>query len=329
MRQIIERQTAFMSRMINDMLEVSRLARGNIEIRPVVLDLIEVVRNTTEQWRQTIGPEKISVNLVHSQHPVHVSGDPARLAQVLTHLLQNASKFTESNGEVIVSVDSDSDRQLAIVKVRDTGIGMSPETLAHIFQPFSRSNPEHNRRGLGLGLALVKGLVELHGGKVSAASPGVGQGAEFTIELPLVLPRHESAPSSSSEASGPQALRILIIDDQRDASYPLRKLLELDGHRVEVAPDGPTGLEAASHFRPQVVLCDIGLPGTMNGFDVAQALRTDPRSSSAVLVAVTGYGQDEHRRQSAAAGFDRHLTKPVGQLELRRLLSDVTFQCSG
>ena len=329
MRQIIERQTAHMSRMINEILEVSRISRGIIELRPVLLNVVELVRHTVEDGQQTF-EGKIGIQLLVPEAAITVLGDPTRLGQVLMNLLQNAVKFTDPGGTITISVSSDPVNHAALITVRDTGIGMSPETVAHVFEPFSQADAtvERSRGGLGLGLTLVKGLIDLHRGQVFAASPGLGRGAEFTIQLPLATPQEKPVQADAQDGLAGQALRILIIDDQRDASYPLRRLLELDGHRVEVAADGPTGIEAASHFQPQVILCDIGLPGGMNGFDVAQRLRTDPRIGTALLVAVTGYGQDEDRRQSVAAGFDRHLTKPVGQSELRSLLSDIAEQGS-
>jgi CheY-like chemotaxis protein len=197
--------------------------------------------------------------------------------------------------------------------------------LKHVFEPFSQadSSLERSRGGLGLGLALVKGLVELHGGEVAAASAGEGRGAEFTIRLPLADASRESTPTASPDSPPTPPLRILIIDDQRDASLPMRTLLELDGHEVEVATTGPQGIDTAQRWRPDVILCDIGLPGGMNGYAVAQMLRQDALLRSVLLVAVTGYGQEEDRRHALDAGFDRHLTKPVGISELRVLLTDV------
>lgn len=326
MRQIIERQTDHMSRMINDILEVSRISRGTIQIRPVMLNLVELVRHTVEDARHIFDDAKLSLQLDLPDHPIHVAGDPARLAQVLTNLLQNSAKFTDAGGTVSVGVNIEHDR--AVISLRDTGVGIPPETLSRLFEPFSQANRsvERSRGGLGLGLALVKSLVELHGGDVRACSQGLGKGAEFIVHLPLVVPQKAPISVGSADKASAETLRILIIDDQRDSSYPLRRLLEMDGHRVEVAADGVAGIEAANQFKPQVVLCDIGLPGGMNGFDVAQALRMNPGIPSPVLVAVTGYGQDSDRKQSAAAGFDRHLTKPVGQSELRSLLIELTCQ---
>jgi CheY-like chemotaxis protein len=214
---------------------------------------------------------------------------------------------------------------MAIIKVTDTGIGLSPQMLAHIFEPFSQadSSLDRSRGGLGLGLALVKGLVELHGGEVSAASEGEGRGAEFTIRLQLAE-SDEPVPQAGAVDHGSRShLRILIIDDQRDASLPMKTLLELDGHEVEVATTGRQGIETAQVWCPHVVLCDIGLPEGMSGYVVAAELRNREQTRDAILVAVTGYGQEEDRRQALQAGFDRHMTKPVGQAELRELLASL------
>jgi CheY-like chemotaxis protein len=223
---------------------------------------------------------------------------------MLATLWQHAGTWLNAAGAVTVTVSSDQTERMAKVSVQNRG---------------ATSESSHPR-GLDLGQVLVQGLVDLHGGTLETS--GTSPGASLTIRLPLAT-QPAAIPAGSENPANPRTLRILIIDDQRDASYPLRKLLEMDGHSVQVAVDGPSGIRAASRMQPQVVLCDIGLPGPMNGFEVAQALRRDPQVANALLVAVTGYGQEEDRRQCTAAGFDRHLTKPVGQSELRSLLSDL------
>jgi CheY-like chemotaxis protein len=327
MLTIIERQSAQMSRLIDDLLDVSRISRGKINIRPERLDLVQLVRQTAGDVRCTFAEGQVELQLVAPELPIYVSGDPTRLAQALVNLLLNAAKFSNSGGRVTVSVESYTAMQTAGISVRDTGIGIAAEDLARIFEPGMRAqtSPEHSRGGLGLGLAIVKGLVELHGGRVSAQSAGLDQGAEFSIQLPLDGQAQLVSTVEPSAMPSLQRLRILIIDDQRDASYPMRKLLERAGHEVTVACEGLAGLEAARSLQPQLVLCDIGLPGGMNGYSVAEGLRADPRTRSAYLVAVTGYGQEEDRRKAVAAGFDRHLTKPVGHAELSALLASLSF----
>lgn len=321
MLEIIQRQTGHIRRMVDDLLEVSRVSRGKLEIRPELLDLSRLVRNACEELRPSFSERQLALRLDLPEQAVDVSGDPTRLTQVLVNLLQNAFKFSEPGGEVSVALRHDAEHGRAILSVRDTGIGMSREILAHVFQPFCQG---HNGRhlqggGLGLGLALVKGLIELHGGQVAATSPGPGLGSEFTVHLRLA----RQLPEPRGPMPVPAELRpqkILIIDDQRDASYPMRKLLELDGHQVATAADGPAGIELARQFRPDVVLCDIGMAG-MDGYAVARQLRAEAETRNAALVAVTGYGQNRDRRLAAEAGFDYHLTKPASQDDLRALLA--------
>src|SRR5262249_10808333 len=254
---------------------------------------------------------------------VWVLGDARRLGQVLGNLLHNAAKFTGAGGQVSVSLRADPAAQRATVVVRDTGVGISAEMLPHVFETFTQGDHtlERSRGGLGLGLALVKGIVELHGGEVRAWSAGRGQGAELSFTLPLSrrpAPR-TPAPATRPVPAGPR-LRILIVEDNRDTARTLRTLLSRYGHEVNMAHSGTAGVEAARTWRPEVVLCDLGLP-EMDGFEVAAALRHDPATSSIRLIAVSGYGQEEDRRRSEAAGFDLHLTKPVDPLELQRLLT--------
>lgn len=326
MRQIISRQTRHMSRMIDDLLEVSRISQGKIQLRPEPLNLAELLHETVRDLHGVFEDAQLELIMDIAERPVTVQADSTRLAQVFVNLLRNAVKFTNPHGRVTLCLKCDSDSREAIVTVSDTGIGMSPETVSQVFKPFSQadSSLERSHGGLGLGLALVKGLVELHGGQINAASAGLGAGSQFTVRL-----RQSESPVSATSADGAAgastALRIVIIDDQRDASYPMRRLLELDGHEVAVATEGSAGVELARQKRPHVVLCDIGLPGGMNGYDVARALRCDERTGKCLLVAVSGYGHDEARRLAAEAGFDQHLTKPVGQNELRSLLQQRSF----
>ncbi len=322
LRELMERQIGHLSRLISDLLDVSRITRGKIRLQRERLDLARQVRFSVEDRRRTLEEAGLTIAVETPETPVWVSADATRLAQVLDNLLENAGKFTEHGGHITVQVAADADHGQATLRVRDTGIGMEPELLARLFEPFAQADRslERTRGGLGLGLALIRGLVELHGGSVRAASTGLGQGTEFTITLP-----QEPEPQALTDKPAPKkpahkGLRILVVEDNKDAANTLRVLLEMFGYQVTVAYTGRAGVEAAREGHPDVVLCDIGLP-EMDGFAVASALRKNPATAGARLIAVTGYGQEADRRRALEAGFNEHLTKPVdpelllGQLE--------------
>jgi signal transduction histidine kinase/DNA-binding response OmpR family regulator len=322
-RDMIDRQVSHMARLIDDLLDVSRLSRGKILLRTKIVDLVQVVRATVEDYRSHLEATGLEFQVRLPDGPLHVEGDPTRLAQVVGNLLHNATKFTDRGGRVHLELESDPTAAWAALAVRDTGIGMDAEMLGRLFEPFSQADRslERSRGGLGLGLALVKGLVELHGGQVRASSAGLGQGTEVVIRLPV---RPALVPAGAAEdmtSSGPTGRRILIIEDNLDTAESLRILLGLTGHQAEVASTGPAGVQAARMFRPEVVVCDIGLPGGMDGYAVARALRADPELATVYLVAATGYGQAGDQRRAQAAGFDAHLTKPVDFNDLQRLLA--------
>jgi len=325
--ETMERQVRHQGLLLDDLLDVSRITRGKILLRPRRLDLAELVRNAVQDHQRAM--EDTGLHFEHSvpDTPVWVSGDPIRLGQALDNLLNNALKFTDAGGTVHVSLSASP--ETAVLKVRDTGIGISREMMPHLFETFAQADRtlDRSRGGLGLGLAVVKGLINLHGGTVHACSDGPGTGAEFVIELPLSqqAAANEQAIIDEPEASESKALRVLIIEDNRDAAETLRDLLELTGHTVEVAYSGTLGVETARRFRPDVVLCDLGLPG-MDGYEVAQVLRLDPSTATSRLIAVSGYGQAEDRQRSLDAGFDLHLTKPVDPLEIERVLSQIPSQ---
>jgi CheY-like chemotaxis protein len=252
-------------------------------------------------------------------------GDPARLAQMLDNLLHNAVKFTDAGGRLTVHLDEilDVGRPAAVsLRVRDTGIGMDDETLTRLFEPFVQADRSLNRSrgGLGLGLALVKTLAELHGGTIAARSPGLGRGSEVTLRLPRLVGPAPAPSSAAAEAEAPSR-RILVIEDNLDSALTLKLVLKRRGHDVVVAHTGAKGLEHALARVPEVVLCDIGLPGELDGYAVARALRADPRTAKVFLVALTGYGQEEDRRLTAEAGFDEHLVKPMAWSVLGALLA--------
>jgi signal transduction histidine kinase len=324
---IIARQVAHMSRLVDDLLDVARIARGKVQLRAEQCDLTSVVRNTAEDYRPTFANAGVQLVVTMPDQPILLTGDPTRLAQVVGNLLHNSNKFTPADGRVDVQLSADVSSNTAVLMVHDTGAGMEANVLSRIFEPFSQAdqNLDRNKGGLGLGLALVKGLAELHGGSVTAVSGGAGKGSTFTLRLPLSKPVAPALDELTDSAPSPgmQTLRILVIEDNRDAALSLQLLLSLHGHEVNVAFDGRAGLNAAREFGPDVVISDLGLPGELNGYDVAKFLRDDPSLGSPFLIALSGYGQDEDRKRAQKAGFDRHLIKPVDLTNLQEALSTV------
>jgi PAS domain S-box-containing protein len=318
-RAVMERQVGHLSRLVDDLLDVSRIRRGRIPLQRERLDLRRIVQFSVEDHQGAVEAAGLSLETHLPDTPVWVMADATRLSQVLDNLLQNARKFTERPGQIRVGLTATAFEEQAILTVADTGIGIEPQMLPRLFEVFSQadSSLDRSRGGLGLGLALVKGLMALHGGSVEARSAGVGKGAEFILRLPLereprvLTERREARPARTG------GLRILVIEDSLDAAETLRDLLEAYGHQVTVAHTGPAGLQLAEAERPDLVLCDIGLPG-MDGYQVAHALRQMPRFDATRLVAVTGYGQKGDIERSRNAGFNDHLVKPV---DPRRLLN--------
>jgi PAS domain S-box-containing protein len=319
-REIIERQVSHMVRLIDDLLDVSRISRGKVQLKRETLDVSAVVGASARDYQQAIETSGLRLELALPAKPVWVFGDEARIHQIVDNLLSNAVKFTDSGGRVRVSVGTKDDH--ALIAVRDTGIGVDEETLGRLFEPFSQAERSlsRSRGGLGLGLALVKGLTELHGGSVAADSPGPGGGFRVEIRLPLEKPLTMPAEDSIANRERRRTRRILVIEDNVDAAESMEMLLSLLGHQVAVAHSGLEGIEKAGEFRPDVVICDIGLPGEMDGYAVARAIRNDRLLSSVHLIAMTGYGQDDDRRRAQEAGFDHHLTKPAGPEVLEPLL---------
>jgi PAS domain S-box-containing protein len=319
-RSTIERQVAHMARLMGDLLDVSRVVRGRISLCKELCDLTRIVRQTVADYRSLFEVGKLQLDLQIPADSLWILGDPVRVAQAISNVLQNAARFTDPGGRVTVTLTAEPGEQ-AVLSIRDTGIGMEPEMLRRLFEPFRQADHslERSRGGLGLGLTLVKELIDLHEGTITAASAGIGQGSELTIRLPLQPPPRDAPVGQGAEQSPPgepssisvQTYRILVIEDMPDAAESLRLLLTALGHRVGVATTGSAGLEAARDFQPEVVVCDIGLPGGMDGYAVARSLRADPSRSGALLIALTGYGQEEDRRQALAAGFDFHLVKPL------------------
>lgn len=322
LQEMMGRQLTHLEHLIHDILDMARLTRGRIQLRKQRLDLVRAVRDVAEDRRPTFESASLSLEVRTPDTPRWVRGDPTRLTQVVANLLDNALKFTPAGGQVTVEISDAADGRQAQIRVGDTGLGIEPDLLQRVFEPFAQGDRSLDRAlgGLGLGLPMVRGLVELHGGQVRAESEGPGRGAHFLVSLPLLVDP-PGQPTPPPEAADPQrsGLKILVVEDNRDAAESLRMVLELSDHRVDVAFTGSTGLDVARRELPDVMICDLGLPG-MDGFSVARAVRSDPRLSETRMIAVTGYGSEEDRRRSREAGFDEHLTKPVDPLRLLQLL---------
>jgi PAS domain S-box-containing protein len=317
MREIMQRQVEHLARLVDDLLDVSRITRGRVVLRTERIDLVQLARQAAADHRARAGESGVSLAEDLPPGPIWVDADPIRLKQVADNLLGNALKFTDRGGSVAVAVAADAAAGEASLTVRDTGIGIEAHVLPRVFDPFAQADRslDRGRGGLGLGLALVRGLVDLHGGSVEARSEGQGRGAEFTIRL-----RAASGPAAPAWAAAGTARlggggRVLLIEDSPDVAETMRRLLHLYGYDVAVAHTGLEGVDEARRSRPPLIVCDIGLPG-MDGFAVASALRADPATAGARLIALTGYGRDEDIRRARAAGFDDYVIKPADPDEL-------------
>ena len=318
---VIGRQAGQLARLVDDLLDVARLTSGKIELRTEPVDLRELAAQCLEVRARTGGEAEHSVAL--SGEAVYVHGDPTRLAQVLDNLVDNALKYTPRGGRVEIVTERTRDQ--SVLRVRDSGIGMPTELVPRIFDLFTQAPQtlERSHGGLGLGLALVKRLVELHGGSVAASSAGVGEGSEFTITLPAgAEPTRSPAGASvcARDRARPAGRRVLVVEDSADARLGVQLLLEQAGHVVETACDGPDGLAKLGTFHPDVALIDVGLPG-MDGYALARAARSQAETRDIRLIAITGYGQEEDRQRALAAGFDLHVAKPVNPAVLQDLLT--------
>ena len=317
---ILQRQTARLTRLVDDLLDVARVTSGKIELRPQILDLRELAERCVHTLAEAGRTREHHV--VVEGDPIRVDGDPARLEQVINNLLDNALKYTAPGGEVrLITGQVHTD---AVLRVRDTGEGIRAELRERVFDLFVQEPQalDRSRGGLGLGLALVKQLVELHGGSVSVASAGPGHGSEFTVRLPAVVePRRpdDATPPAASPTSNLRR-RVLIVEDNADAREGLRLLLTHAGHEVETSEDALSGLEKLRTFQPDVALIDIGLSG-VDGYALARMARQTPQAGGTCLVALTGYGQAEDQRRALASGFDTHLTKPIEPTQLEDFLA--------
>ncbi len=320
-RQVIARQVGQLTRLVDDLLDVSRISQGKVQLRRGPVELAEVVGRAVETSRPLLEARKHRLTKLLPAEPVWVEADQARLTQVIANLLNNAAKYTAEGGHVWLTAERRGAE--AVIRVRDDGIGMAPEVLPHVFDLFAQADEAVDRAegGLGIGLTLVKRLVELHGGTVEANSAGPGSGSEFVVRLPAGQPPPPTpAETAPGQAAAPPGRRILVVDDNQDTAQTLALLLQLQGHETRAAYDGAAALETARGFRPDVVLLDLGLP-RMDGYEVARRLRSQPGAAPLFLVALTGWGQAEDRRRTREAGFDCHLVKPVDAAELQNLLA--------
>jgi two-component system, chemotaxis family, CheB/CheR fusion protein len=321
-RGMMERQVNHMVRMVDDLMEISRITRGKIELRRERVELDAVIRNAIETSQPLLDAGGHALDLAMPREPMVLDADPIRLAQVFANLLDNAAKYTEGPGTIRVAAWRENG--CAVVSFRDAGIGISAEMLPRVFEMFAQIDDarRRSRGGLGIGLTLVRDLVQMHGGSVSAHSPGPGLGSEFIVRLPLAEGLAVVPVQPRVRPSMLQPLRVLVVDDNHDAADSLGMLLKFLGAEIRLAYDGNAALDALESFDPDLVLLDIGMPG-MDGYEVAKRIRRHPGFAHLKLIALTGWGQEEDRRRTAAAGFDHHLIKPTGIEALRGLLATI------
>ena len=325
-REVIGRQVKQLARLVDDLLDVSRITQGKIELKLEAVDVAEVVAVAVETVRPLIEAQEHALSVLLPEQPMRIRGDFARLAQVLANLLNNAAKYTDPKGRI--SLTAEQEGAEVVFRVRDSGIGIPLSAVSTIFDLFTQveQSLDRSQGGLGIGLTLVKRLVEMQGGTVTAFSSGKNLGSEFTVRLPAMpVDQRVAAGRRAADryaASSASEFAILIVDDNRDATDSMAMLLKMEGYDVRVAYDGPQALEAVRSARPDVILLDIGLPG-MDGFQVAQRLRAEPDNSAIVIVAVSGYGQEEHRARSNLSGCDHHLVKPIEPAVVSELLASL------
>lgn len=313
--EVIGRQVSHMARLIDDLLDMSRIVRGKMELKKERVDLVEIVKQTAEDYRGSLSMQHVALFISVLDRPCYVEGDPVRLAQMVGNLLHNAGRFmgTRSDARVDLIVEIDAETKTGRVVVQDNGIGMEPAFLAGLFDPFQQAKQDlaRSKGGLGLGLALTKGLVELHGGSITATSQGPGRGSKFTLRLPLDMVQEETPKLVPTSVPPARSLRVLVIEDNEDSAQMMAEYLSMAGHQVAVAYDGLQGVDAAMKTLPDVVVSDIGLPGAMDGYEVARVLRSSPLMSKTPLIAVSGYADTVSRQKSLEAGFNAHFAKPA------------------
>ncbi|MGH8268699.1 MAG: hybrid sensor histidine kinase/response regulator, partial [Steroidobacteraceae bacterium] len=318
---IIERQVGHMGRLLDDLLDVSRITRGTLALRRSAVDLDSIVAAAQESARPLIEARRHTLVVSLPEERIRLVVDPVRIAQVLANLLSNAAKYTDSGGRIELEAGRDGGELL--VRIRDNGIGISAEMMPRVFTLFAQASPalERSEGGLGIGLALVRGLVELHGGTISAHSSGAGRGSTFVARLPLGNPAEAEAGEEGAVSSGTETkpLRLLVADDNRDSAATCAALLRTSGHEVLVAHSGGEAFDLACKLQPDALLLDIGMPG-LNGYQLAERIRGTAWGERALLIAISGWGQEQDKRRAVAAGFDRHLTKPIDPNRLEPLL---------
>lgn len=330
-REILKRQLSQMERLVDDLLDISRITRGVIELRQEPVDLAASMRHAADAARPSIESRQHEFHMRLPPQPLRLLADPGRLQQILANLLVNASKYTPPGGRIALSAARAGTQ--AVITVEDNGIGLPPEMLDRVFDMFMQADPapRETDSGLGLGLTLVRKLVELHHGSIQVESAGTGKGSRFTVRLPLLADGAVASAAVRHETGGGgyyserRRLRVLIIDDNHDIALTLAALVRHSGHEVRVAYDGPAAIDVARNYQPEMILVDIGLPG-MDGYEVARHLRAELGLSKALLAALTGYGQEEDRRRSLDAGFDEHLVKPIRTETLALLLQRAAAQ---
>jgi signal transduction histidine kinase/ActR/RegA family two-component response regulator len=323
---MVKRQVAQLTRLVDDLLDVSRITQGRVELKRQPLDLANVINNALETVETLFRERQHEVSIVSSYRSLHVNGDMTRLVQSIVNILTNAAKYTDAGGKIVLRTSAEG--QFAVVEISDNGAGISPELLPRVFELFVQGDRTLDRSlgGLGIGLSVARQLVEMHGGKVAAFSPGLGRGATFRLWLPLIEKPGEAVGDQQQAAR--QSRRILVVDDNVDAADSLAQVLELDGHVTRSVYSARDALEQVAAFKPDVLLLDIGLP-EMDGYEVARRIRAMPRMGQIRLVALTGYGQVEDLRRAQDAGFDDHLVKPVDFVTLERALSGLASGAFG
>ena len=321
-REMMERQLGQMVRLIDDLLDVSRISRGTVELRKEPVELAKVIQQAVETSRPLIDQSRHELVIAVPSDPICVDADVTRLAQVFANLLNNSAKYTEPGGHIRLTVERRASD--VIIAVSDDGVGIPAPMLPRVFDMFTQVDRslEKSQGGLGIGLTLVKRLVEIHGGTVEARSEGPGRGSEFVVRLPVVPSRigDKSEESCAEVVRHNSRRRILVVDDNEDSAVSLAMMLSMMGNETQTADDGLQALDVAAAFRPDVVLLDIGMP-RLNGYDAARRIREQPWGSQMVLVALTGWGQDDDKRKSQEAGFDLHMVKPVNPEDLESLLA--------
>jgi CheY-like chemotaxis protein/two-component sensor histidine kinase len=306
----MQRQLGHLVRLVDDLLDISRITHNRIELRRSRVDVAAAIEQAVEAARPLADESGHTIEVALPRESIHVHADPVRLAQIVDNLLNNSCKYTQPGGTISVKAERDGNE--AVITVTDTGIGIPPGSLSTIFDMFTQINGglERSRGGLGIGLTLVKRLVEMHGGTIEARSGGEGKGSQFIVRLPVSTEPGKALPAAKVPHEPARTYRILVVDDNRDAATSLATLLQMTGHESFAAFDGPTALEAMERHRPDVVLLDIGLPG-VSGYEVCRRVRAQPWGGEITCIALTGWGQAEDRRRTEEAGFDSHLVKPV------------------